>query len=439
MEKAYIDSLWVLVSASIVFFMQAGFMCFEVGAVREKSIASVAMKNVIDWVVVGASFYIIGFGVMFGKSAGGFLGTNLFIPGSTTFGDPEEKLRAFTFVIFQTAFATTAATIVSGALAERIRFINYIMISFLVGVVIYPVYGHWAWGDLWFPDNQTLLASRGFIDFAGASVVHLAGGTVALIGATIIGPRIGRFDEDGSLSEEFQAYSVPWTVLGTMILAFGWWGFNGGSVLAFTDAVPLIILNTYLSAIAAGSVALAHAWLLQGKECLYEKLVGGVLGGFVAITACAHVMEPPVSLAVGAVAGLVHNLAFDVGLKRFKLDDPVGAIPVHGACGVWGTLAVALFGRLDAFGGHTRFEQLGIQGLGILACVIWSGTVSFVAFVAMRKTVGLRVSAQAELDGISLADETLATRLDAVDMDALQALLGSDKESDASRKVAVGE
>lgn len=422
MDKVYLDSLWVLFSASTVFFMQAGFMCFEVGAVREKSVTSVAIKNVIDWVVVGLGFYVIGFGVMFGTSQGGWFGTSLFAP--VHFEGEHGALRGFTFVIFQTAFATTAATIVSGALAERIRFINYILISLFVGVLVYPVYGHWVWGNAWNAGNQPLLGSMGFIDFAGSSVVHLVGAAVAVVGVAIVGPRIGRYNEQGELSSEFNVYSVPWMVLGTLILSFGWWGFNGGSVLAFDGRVPAVILNTYLAAIAGGGAGIGHAWFFQGKDGLNEKLLGGLLGGLVAITACAHIVSPTDSILVGLAAGVVHNLAFDLITKRFQLDDPVGAIPVHGACGMWGLIAVALLGDTAVFDGRTRLEQLVVQLTGIAACIGWSVSLAYVAFTAMRATVGLRVSAEAELGGISLASETQAAApAQADDLAELQALL----------------
>jgi Amt family ammonium transporter len=304
------------------------------------------------------------------------------------------------FFLFQLAFAGTALTIVSGAMSERTGFIPYLTASILIGLFIYPVFGHWAWGNLFFSDNQAWLADLGFIDFAGSTVVHSVGAWVALVGVWFVGPRLGRYNGEGKI-QPFLPHSYAYSVLGVFLLWFGWWGFNGGSTLAFNDSVGSIILNTNLSAAAAGLAAFFHSYIFQKKNDVYGKIIGGVLTGLVAITAGAHVVSASGAIAIGLLAGIVHNLSFDLVIKKWKLDDPVGAIPVHGFGGVFGTLAVGIFGKSNLLA-LPRLEQIGVQFLGVVVCFIFTTSFAYFLFWSLKKTVGLRVSPLEEKNGISL-------------------------------------
>lgn len=394
-----VDMLWVLLAAAMVFMMQAGFKCFEVGMMREKHGPSIGMKNAIDYVVVALMFFLVGFGLMFGKSANGIIGTDMFALGametSTEKGDGLSM--GYIFFLFQLAFAGTAVTIVSGAMAERTGFVTYMTASVFVGLIIYPVFGHWCWGSLFYEGNQGWLEALGFSDFAGSTVVHSVGAWTALVGVMVLGPRLGRYNEKGELNE-FQCYNIPYAILGVFILWFGWWGFNGGSQLALDSDVGGIIMNTTIAAAAGGLVAFFHSLKFQGRANINEKFLGGILGGLVGITACCNVVSGFGAVAVGAIAGVVHNYSFDLVIKRWKIDDAVGAIPVHGFCGVWGTLAVAIFHAENGF----SLNQLGIQALGCVVCFVWCASVAFVVFKLCKATVGLRVSPAEEHAGISI-------------------------------------
>lgn len=392
-----LDHLWVVVCAALVFLMQAGFKCFEVGMVRPQHSTGVGMKNVVDWCVGSVIFFLIGFGLMFGPSLGGLVGTGLF--GLENLDAPGGSSLGIVFFMFQLAFAGTAITIVSGAMSERTGFIPYLVLAAIGSLVIYPVFGHWTWGNAFYPDNKPWLVSLGFVDFAGSTVVHSVGAWIALVGIVMIGPRLGRFAADGSV-RPFKSTNPAYAMLGVFILWFGWWGFNGGSTLAFNGSIGKIILNTNLAGAIGGLVAYFHCYAFQGKRDAVEKFLGGILGGLVAVTAGCSVMTPWGALATGALAGVVHNLAYDLMLRK-KLDDPVGAIPVHGACGVLGTLCVALFGQADLLP-NPRLVQFGVQALGVAACMAWTVTVSVLAFRLLKMTVGLRVSPAEEREGIAL-------------------------------------
>lgn len=407
-----VDHLWVLTAAMLVFFMQAGFFALEVGCVRRHNVDSVAFKNVVDYLVSAIGFYLIGFGLMFGHNLGGPVGTDLFAwNGSPQAGGSP---LGMVFLMFQLAFASTAVTIVSGATAERIRFTTYLVGAAVTGVLIYPVFGHWAWGNLFFADNQTWLTKLGFVDFAGSTVVHSVGGWVALVAVTQLGPRRGRYDAAGKV-QPMPGYSQLWAVLGVFILWFGWWGFNGGSTLALNADVGPILLNTNLAGAAGGLVAFLHARHAQSRQEMKEKMLGGILGGLVAITACCNMVAPLSALVIGALAGVVHNLVYDRMMHRWRIDDPVGAIPVHLACGILGTLCVAVFGRSSAFPHeHGRLTQLGVQIVGVLACGVWAGGSAWVTYRILGSTLGLRVSESEEETGVDLADQ----RAPAVDVTA---------------------
>lgn len=392
------DVLWVLVATALVFLMQAGFLCFEVGCVRPKSRVSVAIKNVIDWMMVSLVFFAVGFALMFGQSDNGFFGQSLFFLGDVN--SENANPLGLVFFMFQLVFCATAATIVSGATSERTGLISYLVASFFIGILIYPVFGYWVWGNAFFAENTPWLAELGFMDFAGSTVVHSVGGWIALVGAWYIGPRLGRYDADGNV-RDMETNNIAFTALGLFILWFGWIGFNGGSQLALDDQLGIIITNTIMAGAAGGLVAFFHCYFKQGRKRIYEKLMGGILGGLVASTACCNVVTPGWALIVGATSGLIHNFSYDILLKKMKIDDPVGAIPVHLVCGIWGTLCVALFGQ-EALLNLPRLEQLGVQLIGILACAVWCVSVSVVMYAFLKKFVGLRVSPMEEKEGIKL-------------------------------------
>ncbi|MDX2019574.1 MAG: ammonium transporter [Deltaproteobacteria bacterium] len=400
-----LDQLWVLVAAALVFFMQAGFKCVEVGMAQRKSSTSVAMKNLVNWVLTSLFFFLFGFALLFGHSWHGLVGTSLFaLKDAAT-----PQALGLVFFLFQAAFASTSTTIVSGALAERTSFAAFLIGCVWQAAVVYPVFGHWVWSGAFDSTNPGWLQKLGFIDFAGSSAVHSNGAWYALVGAWMVGPRRGRFDAHGNACS-LRPNSMAYATLGVFILWFGWWGFNGGSTLHLNAAVAGIILNTNLAGAMGGLVAFAHAQAVPGRRDVGEKFLGGALGGLVAITANCHLVSPMAALAIGAVAGVLHNIGFDLLLHRLKIDDPVGAIPVHGVCGVWGTLAVALFGRAELLP-LPRWQQLGVQALGALACFAWAAANATVIYYLLKRTVGLRVSATEEELGVGLTPDLMSPSL----------------------------
>jgi Amt family ammonium transporter len=420
-QSARIDQLWVLIAACLVFVMQAGFLCFEVGSVRRKTVKSVAVKNGADWIVCALAFFLLGFGLMFGHSAGGIVGTDLFMGVGLEQANEVVPFPTI-FFLFQLGFAATAVTIVSGAMAGRAGLVSYLVTSFFVALIVYPLFGHAVWGGTLFAGEEGWLASLGFVDFAGSTVVHSAGAWVALAGVWIVGPRLGRFKRDGSV-KPMKSYSAAFQYLGVLFLGAGWWGFNGGSTLALNESVGPIILNTMLAAAGGGLASFSHCWFAQAKRDLNAKLVGGLLGGFVAITACCHAVNPIASLLIGLVAGVVHNVGYDFLLYRMRLDDPVGVVPVHGFCGVWGTLAFALFADAEMLA-HGRAVQFGVQLLGVVTCLVWAGTTGYACFKLIERVFGLRVSPEEEAAGIDLSgDVVVESRPDPVDEDLLRRLM----------------
>ena len=381
--------LWVLLAAGLVYFMQAGFLAFEVGNVRAKNTAATAMKNLGDWVVISLIFFLIGYGLMFGHSESGYVGTTLF--GGDGFGDDPWQWTKF---LFQLAFAGTAATIVSGAMAERTGFKAYLVFTVGMGALIYPVYGHWVWSD------NGWLAQMEFHDFAGASVVHLVGAVASFVGVSMVGPRLGRYASDGSMTR-LEINSPAWSALGIIILWFGWWGFNGGSTLRFDATVLPIIVKTNIAAAAGAVVAFVHCSVFQKRSDIQSKFLGGALGGLVAITAGADTVQIPGAFVIGAVAGVLHNVSFDLVLKRWRLDDVCGAIPVHGFCGIWGLLAVPVFSS-----GGDMLKGLGVQALGVGVCVVWTAVTSFIVLAAVKQLVGLRVAPMREIRGLGIGEDT---------------------------------
>ncbi|WP_199350999.1 ammonium transporter [Haliangium ochraceum] len=407
-----LDLLWVVFSAGLVFFMQAGFLAFEVGAVRRKNTGATAFKNIGDWVTINLVFFLVGYGLMFGDSVAGFIGVDHFVGMDLGDGTTMDSREQWVGLLFQMAFASTAATVVSGAMAERTTFKAYLIFTVMMAALIYPVYGHWVWND------NGWLKSLGYMDFAGSSVVHLVGAVASLVGIKIVGPRLGRYARDGSVTP-LEVNSSSWSALGVLILWFGWWGFNGGSTLEFSGAVVPIIINTNIAGAAAGIVGFFHARSFQGGEHLEEKFMGSALGGLVAITACCDVVSPAASFAIGAGAALVHNYSYDLVLRRWRLDDVVAASPVHGFCGIWGILALPFFAEPGTLAAGNMLVQFGVQIVGVATCVIWVGSLSFVFIKLIDKLVGLRVSPMQEIRGLGIGAESRPEEVNSEFDDAL--------------------
>ena len=383
-----LNYVWTILAAALVFFMQAGFSLLETGFTRAKNAVNIIMKNVMDASAGALVFFSVGFAIMFGPSLGGFIGTEgFFLMGIE--GQPETWTYAFFF--FQAVFAATAATIVSGAVAERIQFSGYLVFSILITGLIYPVFGAWAWGGLF--NGGGWLESLGFIDFAGSTVVHSVGGWAALAGALVLGPRTGKYDADGT-PRSIPGHSLPLAALGVFILWLGWFGFNAGSTTAGTTDIALIALNTFVAAGAGAAAAMATTWIRGGTPDATMTL-NGVLGGLVGITAgCANLL-PGAAILTGAVAGVIVVFATDA-LERI-IDDPVGAVAVHGVCGAWGTLAAGLF----ATSGFS-LSQVGVQLIGIAAAFAWTFPVSYAVFSLADAALGLRIEDDLEDRGLDL-------------------------------------
>ena len=391
-----VDEMWVLVCAALVFFMQAGFLAYEVGLARPAHAAVVAMKNVIDWTISSVFFFLVGFGLMFG-AGNGLIGTDLFLLSGL--GEISGSVSGATFFIFQVAFAGTAITLVSGSLVERTTLLAYSAISVAIGAIIYPVFGHWVWGNLLVESNTAWLAELGFHDFAGGSVVHLLGAVVAFVGIVMIGPRIGRFGPDGTV-KHFPMPSIGLTLLGIIILWFGWIGFNGGSFLAIDGRVPGVIIVTNLAAVSGLVGAGLTAYLFHGRYAMNTKLVGGAIGGLVAITSGADVVTPVGALAIGLIGGFLYAIGHDL-LLRWEIDDALGVIPAHGLCAIWGLLGLAVFAPAGTFE-RPMLEQVLVQLIGVLVCVLWAGSASFLVYRATQAFAGLRVSPVDEMQGFDL-------------------------------------
>lgn len=402
-----LNTAWVLMCAFLVFFMQAGFALVEAGLTRAKNTTNILMKNLIDFVFGTIAYWAIGFALMYGTVTNGFFGATGFFVGAT--GDDVAGLPRLAFWLFQLVFAGTTATIVSGAMAERTKFSSYVVYSIVISALLYPILGHWIWGGGWLwtlGDSTGLLPGGGFRDFAGSTVVHSAGGWVSLVGAIALGPRIGRFGKDGK-PNNIPGHSVTLFALGVFILWLGWFGFNPGSQLAImganSDAVSLVAVNTNIAAAAGSAAALAFTWA-RTKRPSAAAAFNGVLAGLVAITAgCAYV-TPLDSLIIGLVSGPLVMLGGDL-LEKLKIDDPVGAAPVHLVNGVWGTLAVGLFGSLNGVTGLFAgggFSQLILQIIGIAATGIWMAGTGALMFFIIKKTIGLRVSAEEEIAGLDV-------------------------------------
>jgi Amt family ammonium transporter len=385
-----LNFVWTLVAGFMVFIMQAGFAMVEVGFTRAKNACNILMKNMMDFSVGAIAFWTVGFGLMFGTTNGFFGTTDFFFSGAS--GDAEAWNYAFW--MFQVVFAATAATIISGAVAERTKFSAYIAYSILVSAFVYPIFGGWAWGSLY--NGSGWLEGLGFIDFAGSTVVHSMGGWLALAGAIVVGPRIGKFDKAGNV-KPIPGHNIPLAALGVFILWFGWYGFNPGSTTTGDPSIALIAVTTTLAAAAGAVMAMAATWIKYGKSDIGMTL-NGALAGLVGITAgCANV-TPLSAVIIGAVAGLLvlfSVLFFD----KIKVDDPVGAVSVHGVCGAWGTLAAGLF---DTAG--FSLKTVGVQLIGIGACFVYAFVIGLIMFKLIDLVIGMRVSKEEEMAGLDYCE-----------------------------------
>ncbi len=400
MEKSLIDLLWINLSAILVFFMQAGFAMLEAGLTRSKNSINVAMKNIVDLSISSLIYWAIGFGIMFGLSNYGFFGSNLFLFNPRSAWD-------FTFFFFEVVFCSTSATIVSGAVAERMKFTAYMISTILMSLLIYPVTGHWAWGGAMEGSPSGWLAKLGFIDFAGSTVVHSVGGWVALAILLILGPRRNIFDsETGEI--KFVASNIPIAIAGVFILWFGWFGFNGGSGLVFNESAPTILTNTLL-ATSSGMIFTMLTGFFITKKFNVEFAINGALGGLVSITANCHCVTTSHSLIIGAIGGIV-TIIFSSLLIKLKIDDAVSAIPVHLGAGIWGTLAVAIFGEKELIGtGLSFIDQLKIQTIGIISIGVWAFGLSFIFMSLINIFFKLRISEEEEEIGLNYVEHGAKT------------------------------
>ena len=407
-EFSSVNTIWVLVGAALVFFMQAGFAMVEAGFTRAKNAGNIIMKNLMDFCIGTPVFWLVGFGLMFGAGSS-IVGTIGGIASEANYGAGmlPAGVPFWAFLIFQTVFCATAATIVSGAMAERTKFISYCIYSLLISLFVYPISGHWIWGGGW-------LAEMGFHDFAGSCAVHMVGGVAALVGAKILGPRIGKYDKSGK-PKAIPGHNLTIGALGVFILWFCWFGFNGASTVSMEGEAIVsagkIFVTTNLAAAVAAITVMIITWVRYKKPDVSMSL-NGVLAGLVAITAGCDTVSPASSAIIGIIAGFAVVFGIEFIDKVAKIDDPVGAIGVHGLCGALGTLCVGLFSdgagtaHLGLFTGG-GFQQLGIQALGTVSVIAWVAVVMTIVFQVLKHTIGLRVSAEEEIAGLDVMEHGL--------------------------------
>ncbi len=392
-----VDLLWVIISGILVFFMQAGFTLLEAGFTRAKNIANIAMKNIVDLLIGTISFWVIGYSLMYGDTLEGIIGSPSFF-----YMEPTDMHNLF----YQTVFCATAATIVSGAIAERAKFSTYVIFTFVFTTFIYPVAGHWIWqADGW-------LTSMGFIDFAGATAVHVVGGFAGLIFAVLLGPRIGKYNTDKT-SNTIPGHNLVLAVLGVFILWLGWFGFNAGSELAITgesaNNVAMIVVNTNIAAAAGGLLAFLTTWIRHGKAQVSMTL-NGTLAGLVSITAGCAAVNPIGALCMGAIGGIAVVLSIDLFDKVFKIDDPVSAISVHAIVGMIGTILVGVFATEQGLLYGGGFQQLKIQTIGTFAVAIWVIAATGILVAILKYTIGIRVSKEVETLGLDITEHNIDFR-----------------------------
>lgn len=396
-----VDTIWVLIAAFLVFFMQAGFGMVEAGFIRAKNTCNILTKNFLDFCMASLGFFLVGYALMFGDG-NGFIGTK----GWLLMGLDEtvNGLPLYAFWLFQAAFCGAAATIVAGGMAERMNFRAYLIYSFLISALIYPLIGHWIWGGGW-------LSKMGFMDFAGSTVVHTTGGIAALAGTILLKPRLGKYGIDGK-PRAIAGHNIPLASLGVFILWFGWFGFNPGSTLGITRGLAAtasrVALNTNMAAALGGIAALVMVWMRFGKPDL-SMAMNGALAGLVAVTAPCAFVEPWAACLIGVSAGIIVVLGVEL-LDKLQIDDPVGAVPVHGMCGIWGTLCVGIFGKSSLGLPNEGFiysgnpMQFGIQMIGSIATVFFVLITMGIVFKLIDLTIGLRVSRTEELRGLDIGE-----------------------------------
>jgi Amt family ammonium transporter len=381
MVQINLNVVWTLAAAILVFFMQAGFALVELGFTRAKNSINIIMKNFMDFCVASVGFFVIGYAVMFGDSIGGILGAN----GFMLLGEPADSEK-WAFLIFQTVFAGTAATIVAGAMAERTKFVGYIIFSALISIVVYPVFGHWAWNE------NGWLGGLGFHDFAGSGVVHMVGGAAALAGIIVVGARQGRFGRDGR-PRLIVGHNMPLAALGVFILWFAWFGFNAGSTTEGIKEIGRIAVNTNLAAAVGAITAMVSIWRVHGRPDIGVTL-NGALGGLVGITAGCDTVTAPSAMAVGAIAGILTTWS-SVLMEKRQLDDAVGAVPVHFVNGIWGLVAVAIFNE-NGF----SLGSLGVQVLGAVVGAGFAFGTCYAIFRVINATIGLRATKLEQEEGL---------------------------------------
>lgn len=407
-----VDTMWVLIGALLVFFMQAGFTMVEVGFTRAKNSGNIIMKNMMDFSIGTPAFWILGFGLMFGTNIGGFIGA----PDFFVQGDYSGTYPTMAFLIFQTVFCATAATIVSGAMAERTKFSSYCIYSAILSAVIYPISGHWIWGGGW-------LSELGFHDFAGSTAVHMVGGVAALVGAKILGPRIGKYTEDGT-PRAIPGCSLSLGALGVFILWFAWFGFNGCSTVSATGDDTLvqmgtIFVTTNLCAAMAALTTMIITWLRYKKPDVSMTL-NGALAGLVAITAGCDAVSPMGAFFIGIISAFFLVFSIEFIDKILKIDDPVGAVGVHGVCGALGTILTGVFavdGGLLYGGG---IHMVAVQSLGVAAVIVWVAVTMAVVFSVIKATIGLRVDIEEEIVGLDIKEHGIVTEFNEFDLSGLE-------------------
>lgn len=384
-----LNAVWVVLGGILVFFMQAGFALIESGSVRSKNTINVLMKNYMDACLGGLVFWLVGFGLMFGANQTGWFGFSHFAP--TQLDDWH-----WTLMFFQMMFAATATTIASGAMAERIHFVAYVVSACVVSGLIYPVFGSWAWGSMF--DGEGWLKSMGFIDFAGSTVVHSIGGWVALAGIIVLGPRLGRFGRDGRV-HALPGHNMPLVALGGFILWLAWFGFNAASTIEANVSIGKIALNTHLAACAGAAMYMLLA-LVRGKAILIRSSINASLGGLVAITAGCATMSPLFAIVSGLIAGVLVTFV-PMLMEKMRIDDVVDAVTVHGICGVWGTLAAGLFLEGNMF----NSSILAVQAIGVIVAFLWGFGIALISFFLLHIVLGgLRVSSQHEQRGLDYTE-----------------------------------
>jgi Amt family ammonium transporter len=415
-EVAYLpqevaDIMWLCIAAFLVFFMQAGFAMVETGLTRGKNAVNIMMKNLLDFSFGALLFWAVGYGIMYSSGDSNFLGFDTSLAFLSSGNAPTDNGGYATSAawLFQVVFAATAATIVSGAVAERTKLVSYIAYSVILSGLVYPFTGHWIWGGGW-------LSDMGMRDFAGSTVVHSVGGWAALAGAIMVGPRLGKYNKDGSVNA-IPPHNMPLAALGVFILWFGWYGFNPGSTLLAIGGISHVAVTTTLAAAAGAVGAMVISWIHFKKPDLSMAL-NGTLAGLVGITAPCASVSTGSAVIIGLVAGLLVFYSCLFFERKLKIDDPVGAISVHGVCGAWGTLAIGLFGQrsIDVvywsedstiqdglfFGGG--FSQLGVQAVGVLACFVAAFGLMLIVFALIKATIGLRVSDEEQIQGLDLGE-----------------------------------